>query len=123
MKRLSRGLLTAVALLLMGAPPVLAAEGISVRALVQNPDQYDGKVVSVVGTVTVYRERVSTVGNLYTTFRLTEGNASVSVFVWDKQGLRNGRKVRVIGTFAKVRHVRALTFDNEIQAHRIDVLR
>ncbi len=123
MTHLSRGFLTATALFVVCALPVLAAPGVSIRALIQDPDQYDGKVVSVAGTITAYRERVSAAGNPYTTFRLAEGDASVSVFIWDRQGLRDAQKVRVTGTFAKVKRVGTYTFDNEIQAHRIDVLR
>jgi hypothetical protein len=121
-RRLSRGVLVACALVLVGALPVLAAQEITIRALVQDPDQYDGKVVTAVGTIRVYRERVSSAGNPYTLFRLTDEGVSVSVFLWDKHGLRNGQKVRVTGTFTKAKHVRANTFDNEIQAHRVDVL-
>ncbi len=117
------GLLAAVVLSLAYVPPALSDQGTSIRALVQNPDQYDGKVVSVAGTVGAYRESVSDAGNPFTTFRLSDGDASVAVFIWNKQGLSNGQKVRVTGTFAKVKHVGTYTIDNEIQANRIEVQR
>ena len=102
--------------------PARAQHTVTLRALVQDPDQYDGKVVAVVGTVTAYRERVSDAGNPYTTFRLTDGDSSIAVFIWNRQGLSNGQKVRVTGAFAKVRHTGPITFDNEIQAYRIEAL-
>ncbi len=123
MERAVCGLLTAVVLSLVCVPPAMSDQGTSLRALVENPDQFDGKVVSVVGTVAAYRESVSEVGNPFTTFRLSDGDASVAVFIWNKQGLSNGQKVRVTGAFAKVKHLGTVTFDNEIQAHRIEVLR
>lgn len=123
MKRPSFRLLAAAAWFAVCALPVLAAPQVGIRAVVQDPDRYDGKVVSVVGTITAYRERVSRAGNPYTTFRLTDGEASLSVFVWERQGLRDGQRIRVTGTFAKAKRVATYTFGNEIQAHRIDVLR
>ena len=122
MQRVPLGLLTAVVLSLFVVVPARAQHTVVLRALIQDPDQYDGKVVTAVGTVTAYRERVSHAGNPYTTFRLTDGDASLGVFIWNKQGLSNGQRVRVTGAFAKVRHAGTVTFDNEIQAYRIEVL-
>lgn len=122
MQRVPLGLLGAVVVSVFMLAPSRAQHTVSLRALVQDPDQYDGKVVTVVGTVTAYRERVSDAGNPYTTFRLTDGGSSLAVFIWNKQGLSNGQKVRVTGAFAKVRHAGTVTFDNEIQAYRIDAL-
>ncbi len=119
MQRVLRGFTTAVVLLLC-AFPALAQHAVSVQALTQDPDRYDSKVVAVVGTITAYRERVSDAGNPYTTFRLTDGGASVAVFIWNKQGLGNGQRVRVTGAFAKVGGAGTSTYDNEIQAHRIE---
>jgi DNA polymerase III alpha subunit len=120
MQRVLRGFRTAVVLLLMCAFPSLAQHAVSVQALTQDPGRYDGKVVAVVGTITAYRERVSDAGNPYTTFRLTDGVASVAVFIWNKQGLSNGQKVLVTGAFAQVGRTGTSTYDNEIQAHRIE---
>ncbi len=76
----------------------------------------------MVGTIGDYRERVSARGNPYTTFHLQDGTAQVSVFAWKHQGLRNGLRVRVVGTFAKVRQVGGYTFYNEIQANSVEML-
>ena len=114
--------LTAVVLLLMCAPAAPADQGISVHALTQDPARYDGKVVTVVGTITAYRERLSTAGNPYTTFRLTDGDEFVVVFSWNKQGFSNGQRVRVTGTFSKIREAGTSPVGNEIQAYRIEAL-
>lgn len=122
MPRVLPGFLTVVVLLVMGAFPALAQHGVTVPSLIQDPDRYDGKVVTVVGTITAYRERVSDAGNPYTTFRLTNGGASVAVFIWNKHGLANGQKVRVTGAFSRVGQAGTFTYDHEIQAHRIEVV-
>jgi hypothetical protein len=117
-----RGFPIVVVLLAVGAFPVLAQHVVSVQALTQDPDHYDGKVVAVVGTITAYRERVSNAGNPYTTFRVMDGGASVAVFIWNKQGLGDGQRVRVTGAFAKVGRAGSFTYDSEIQAHRVELM-
>jgi hypothetical protein len=94
-----------------------------IQNLLQTPDQYDGKTVTVDGTITAYRERVSRQGHAYTTFRVGANGRSVSVFAWKPQGLANGLRVRVTGTFSKEKHVGRYTFRNEIEAQRIERLR
>jgi hypothetical protein len=123
MKIVRSQFLTALVLLVMCGPAAAADQGISVHALIQDPARYDGKVVTVVGTITAYRERVSNAGNPYTTFRLTDGGDEfVAVFSWNKQGFSNGQRVRVTGTFSKIREAGASPVGNEIQAYRIEAL-
>jgi DNA polymerase III alpha subunit len=112
----------AVLLVLLTVPSALAQQQLSVSLLLQHADQYDGKIISITGAITAYRERVSASGNAYTTFNLEERDASVSVFTWEHQGLHNGLRVRVTGMFAKVKRVGRYTFYNEIQAQRIEAL-
>ncbi len=118
--RVGARVLAGVLLVLLTVAAVLAQPSVSVRDLVENPDLHHGQVVAVVGTITQYRERVSARGNPYTTFRLTEDGAWVSVFAWQHRGLRNGLRVRVVGRFDKVKRVGRYTFHNEIEAQRIE---
>ena len=122
MARIARGLPAALVLILVIAFPSQAAPQLTVQALIRDPGRFDGRVVTVMGTIAAYRERASDSGHAYTIFRLTDGDASVTVFIWNKQTLGNGQKVRVTGTFAKARSVGTVSFDNEIQANRIDVV-
>ena len=122
MDRLKRMFGVAVLLVLLTVPAVLAQQLLTISVLLQHSDQYDGKVVSITGAVTAYSERVSARGNAYTTFRVEEGGASVSVFAREHQGLHNGLRVRVTGTFDKVKRVGRYTFYNEIQAQGIETL-
>ena len=116
----SRGVLAALVLVCLVTVDARADPPVTLQALVQNPNRYDGKVVTVVGTVVAYHERASDSGHPYTVFRLTDGDASVVVFTWNRHRLGNGDKVRVTGTFARARPVGTVSPDNEIQAHRIE---
>lgn len=121
MVRMARGML-AVAVVCLVTLAVQADPPLTVQALVQNPSRYNGKVVTVAGTITGYQERASDSGHPFTVFRLTDGDASLTVFIWNKHRFRNGDKVRVTGTFAKARTVGTVDFDNEIQALRVELV-
>ena len=108
--------------LLLSISPLLAQEAATVTAVAQHPDQYDKKTINVTGTIADYRERVSARGNEYTTFRLQDRGASISVFAWKHPGLRNRQRVRVIGVFTRLKRVSKYEFHNEIEAQRIDAL-
>jgi hypothetical protein len=115
-------LLLPMLVLLVSTSWSVAQPIVTVSAILQHPDQYDGKVVSVAGTITTYREHVSAKGNPYTTFRLEDGG-SISVFAWKHQGLKNGLRVRATGTFAATKRVGQYIFHNEIEAQQIRVLK
>lgn len=114
--------LLTIFVLLLSTPWSVAQTAVTVAGLLQNPDQYDAKAISVAGTIVAYRERVSAKGNPYTTFRLRDRGSDVSVFSWKHPGLKNGIRVRVIGTFAATKRVGQYTFHNEIEARQIQVL-
>jgi hypothetical protein len=114
-------LLLPILVLLLDMSWSVAQPTVTASAILQHPDQYDGKVISVSGTIAAYQERVSAKGNPYTTFRLEDG-ASVSVFAWKHQGLKNGLRVRIMGTFVATKRVGQYTFHNEIEAQQIQTL-
>ncbi|HLW60402.1 MAG TPA: OB-fold nucleic acid binding domain-containing protein [bacterium] len=123
MYHLKDRVLSVALLLLVGVTVARADPSLSVRALIQDPEQFDGKIVTVTGTVNDYQERMSKAGNPYTTFRLADRAATVAVFAWNHQGLSNGDRVQVTGTFEKVKRVAGYTFGNEIEANRIEGLK
>lgn len=122
MLRAAPVMLAAVALVCLVPFGVQAEPPLTVRDLVQNPNRYDGKVVTVVGIIAGYREGASDSGHAYTVFRLIDGDVFIMVFIWNKHQFGNGAKVRVRGAFAKARSVGTVTVDNEIQAHRIEAV-
>ena len=120
MKRFApRGILVLAGILCLAAP-TRGATAMSLRTLARDADRYDGKVITVVGTIAAYREGVTGAGSPYTAFRLVDGDASVAVFIWNKQGLGNGQRVRVTGAFERIRQFGPV--EGEIQAHRIEPL-
>jgi len=70
-----------------------AGEKVSVAALLQNSERYDGKTVIVEREITSYKEKFSRRGNSYTTFRLEDNGFSVAVFAWGHLGLKDGLRV------------------------------
>jgi hypothetical protein len=117
LRRPAVALALVAAALALAAPPAQTQEGVTIATLLQFPDRYDGEIVSVTGIVAAYRERVSHTGEPYTVFTLRDARASITVFAWPHQGLRNNLRVRVTGAFA---HVKTYSF---IRAQRTIVLR
>ena len=61
--------------------------------------------------------RTSKGGNEYTTFSLIESSGeSIRVFTWGHPKIKEGQKVKVTGTYRKVKKIRRYTFYNEIEA-------
>jgi len=112
-----------VVIMILLASLAWAGEKVSVEALLQNPERYDGKTVIVEGEITSYQEKVSRRGNPYTTFRLEDNGFSVAVFARDHLGLKDGLRVRVSGVFQKVKQVGRYTFYNEISADKVQLLK
>lgn len=116
-------LFASVLVVLLAAFPALSQQAITVGDLVHNPERYDKQIISVAGTIADYRERVSERGNPYTTFRLQDAAAAVAVFAWKHQGLSNGLRVRVVGTFSRVKRVGGYIFYNEIEVRNVAMLK
>jgi DNA polymerase III alpha subunit len=97
-----------------------AAQETTVEKTLANKDSFDGKEVSVSGIVSKLKLKTSKGGNEYTTFSLTNGSGvSLNVFVWGHSKVKEGQKVKVIGTYRKVKKVGRYTFYNEIEATEV----
>jgi hypothetical protein len=110
-----------VVILILLASLAWAEEKVSVAALLQNPERYDGK--TVIGEITSYQEKFSRRGNPYTTFRLEDNGFSVAVFARGHLGLKDGLRVQVSGVFQRVKQVGRYTFYNEISADKVQLLK
>ncbi len=96
-----------------------AAPGVSsVGAILADPDRFDGQPVTLRGTITNLRERVSRRGNAYYTFDLLEGGRGLRVFSFGTPPCRSGTAT-VEGTFFKVKRQGRYTFYNEVEAATI----
>ena len=85
-----------------------------------NPERYDGKLLSVDGTVTGLRSKVSRKGNAYYTFRVSDGRAAVMVFSFGTPSCSDGRQTTVEGQFLRVKQVSGYTFYDQIDARRVN---
>jgi hypothetical protein len=96
----------------------------TVKKIVADKNSYDGKEVSVSGTVSAnLKFKTSKGGKDYTTFSLIgDTGGRINVFVWGKSKLHGGQKVRVTGIYHKVMKVGQSTFRNEIEATEIQEL-
>jgi hypothetical protein len=94
-----------------------AATETTIEKILTNKDSFDGKEVSVSGIVAKIKFRTSKGGNEYTTFSLIESSGeSIRVFTWGHPKIKEGQKVKVTGTYRKVKKIRRYTFYNEIEA-------
>jgi hypothetical protein len=96
----------------------------TIKKIVADKNSYDGKEVSVSGTVSAnLKFKTSKGGKDYTTFSLIgDTGGRINVFVWGKSKLHGGQKVRVTGIYHKVMRVGQSTFRNEIEATEIQEL-
>lgn len=118
-RRPTAAIVTAL-LLCVVAPPAAAPApaAASVSAILANPEQFDGKAVTLHGTMTNLRERVSQRGNAYYTFDLSDGARALRVFSFGAPPCRSGA-VTVEGTFLQVKRQGRSTFSNQLDATRV----
>ncbi len=91
-----------------------AAAAVSPGQVPAHAGQYDGKAMSVGGTVRDFRARVSRRGNAYETFELCGSAACVHVFAWGDAQRADGEYSALSGTFWKVKQVGTYTFHDEL---------
>jgi hypothetical protein len=113
--RLSSRLTAGALAVLVLVAAATAAPLSSVRAILDDPDRFDGQPVTLRGTITNLRERVSRRGNAYYTFDLLDGGRGVRVFSFGTPPCQSGAAT-VEGTFFKVKRQGRYTFYNEVDA-------
>jgi len=102
------------ALLLVLLIAASAQEQVTVQALLTDGKKYDGKQVVLVGVVRDLKEKVSKKGNPYYTFKIGEGERTISIFGYGRATVKEGDKVRVTGKFAVEKRAAYTTYRNEI---------
>lgn len=88
----------------------------SPNEILQDPDKFHGKTVTIIGTITGLRTTVSRRGNPYYTYDLHAGNDAIRVFSFGKPVCDEGGTVTVEGRFTKIKRVSGRTFYNEVEA-------
>lgn len=97
-----------------------AATETTVEEILANQDSYDGKEVSVSGSVSTPRFKASRHGKPYMTFPLLgESGGRVNALVWEQMKLKKGEKIKVTGTYRKVMEMGKYTFRDMIEASEI----
>ena len=127
-------LLTAASLISPVQSPVLAEQTstaidsqvlkVSIKDVVSNPGEYNGKKVSLEGKVTKVDYRNSSKGEPFTVFRLKDSeNNEVGVYVEDERlPLSKGDRVRIMGKFWKEKSYFLYKIKNVIKARTVDVI-
>jgi hypothetical protein len=95
-----------------------AAE-VAIPSITTNAAQFDGKNVTIRGTVTEVNETVSHSGNAYSTFQVQDAGGAIKVFTWGHPRIKSGDRVEVTGMFQQVKRVRQYTFYNQIEAQSV----
>jgi hypothetical protein len=91
--------------------------------IVTDRDSYDGKKVSVKGSVSNLKFKTSKGGNNYTTFVLVgESGVRINVIISEHPKVKTGQKVRVTGVYRKVKKTAHRNYYNEIEASEVKAL-
>ena len=101
---------------------LFSQEFVSVQSLYLNASQYHKAEITTQGYVKDYKEKISKKGNPYTVFKLSDGRYYVKVFTFGKLGLAGNEKLKVTGTFYKVKYVGRYKFYNEITMQKFKIL-
>ncbi|HYA90275.1 MAG TPA: hypothetical protein VEK32_02120 [Thermodesulfobacteriota bacterium] len=123
MKQCTSKFLLSILLILtaiLGNFSVCTAADTTVEKIITKKDAYDGKEVSVKGTVSNLKIKTANVKDDYTTFILVgESGGRINVFIWGNLKLKPGQKVQVTGVYREVRRTAQRNYYNEIEASEV----
>jgi hypothetical protein len=109
-----------VSSIVLGGFPICAAAETTVEKIMNNGDSYDGRKVSVKGTVSNLKFETLEVGKTYTTFILVgKSGGRIKVSCSGTLKLKPGQEVRVRGVYRKVRTTAHRNYYNEIEASKV----
>jgi cytochrome c-type biogenesis protein CcmE len=113
MKRALFGLFLVAALPVLAQSPILST---SVSELLKDADKFDGKEVSVKGTVSEFKQKTSRRGLPYFTFKLADKDQKINVYSQGtaEKELKEKQAVTVVGIYRKEKVVGGVTFKNEV---------
>lgn len=113
------GILLVLSIILGGAL-VCPAMDTTAEKIIVKKDSFNGKQVSVKGTVSNLKFKTANVTDDYTTFVLVgEAGGRINVFIWGRLKLQPGQKVQVTGVYRKVRRTTLRNYYNEIEASKV----
>ena len=113
------GMVLALAIVLSGFS-ISSAMDSTAEKIITKKDFYDGKQVTVKGTVSNLKFKTANVKDDYTTFILVgESGGRINVFIWGSLKLQPGQEVQVTGRYRKVRRWAQRNYYNEIEASEV----
>jgi hypothetical protein len=97
---------------------------VSIKDVVSNPGEYDGKKVSLEGKVTKVDYRNSSKGEQFTIFKLKDSEDNeVRVYYQDeRRSISKGDKVKIMGRFWEEKSYFLFKIKNVIRARTVDIL-
>ena len=109
-----------VSTIVLGGFPICAAAETTVEKIMNNGDSYDGRKVTVKGTVSNLKIETLEIGKTYTTFILVgKSGGRIKVSFSGTLKLKPGQEVRVKGLYRKVRTTTHRYYYNEIEASKV----
>jgi hypothetical protein len=109
-----------VSTIVLGGISLCPAAETTVEKITTNSDSYDGRKVSVTGTVSNLKFETLEVGKTDTTFILTgKSGGRIKVSASGTLKLKPGQEVRVKGIYRKVRTTAHRYYFNEIEASKV----
>ena len=113
------GMVLALTIVLSGFS-ISSAMDSTAEKIITKKDFYDGKQVTVKGTVSNLKFKTANVKDDYTTFILVgESGGRINVFIWGSLKLQPGQEVQVTGRYRKVRRWAQRNYYNEIEASEV----
>jgi hypothetical protein len=113
------GMVLALTIVLSGFS-ISSAMDSTAEKIITKKDFYDGKQVTVKGTVSNLKFKTANVKDDYTTFILVgESGGRINVFILGSLKLQPGQKVQVTGRYRKVRRWAQRNYYNEIEASEV----
>ncbi len=99
---------------------ICGAAETTVDEIMNKTDSYEGKTVSLTGTVSNLKFGSVEVGKDYSTFMLaSKTGGRIKIFAWGKLTLKGGQNVQVTGVFRKVSTAGNRYFYNQIVASQV----
>ena len=103
-----------MSLVLLKTNPGAFAQAFDPAQILGHPPSYDGKRVTVSGTVRHVLAQTTRRGKDYTTFELCD-DVCMKVFLWGHPRLREEQRQSISGKFETIKRVDAYTFENVLE--------
>lgn len=103
-----------MSLVLLKTNPGAFAQAFDPAQILGHPPSYDGKRVTVSGTLRHVLAQTTRRGKDYTTFELCD-DVCMKVFLWGHPRLREEQRQSVSGKFETIKRVDAYTFENVLE--------